>query len=52
MFHVLVGCGVWGGCVSDVGFIFKWGGHPMGASVLIFDGVVLKKIVGWAGGVF
>ena len=50
MFHV----SVWGwrgeGCVSGVGFIFKWGGgHPMGC--IDFDGVVLKKIVGWGGGV-
>ena len=29
---------------------FLSGGHPMGC--ISFDGVVLKKIVGWAGGVF
>ena len=30
----------WRGCVSDVGFIFKWGGggHPMGG--INFDGAV------------
>ena len=52
MFHVSVGEGGRGR-----GFVFQmWssflsgGGHPIGG--INFDGVVLKKIVGWAGGVF
>ena len=49
MFHVSVG-GWGGGVVFQVWASFlSGGGHPMGD--IDFDGVVLKKIVGWGGGV-
>ena len=38
----------WWGCFSDGGgFIFKWGMHPMGGTLVLMGQEAFEKIVGW-----